>query len=1252
MSSPLFRKYSGVLGPQGGLVDPDPEIFTAHAQQLVEKELVSQRLSDVVTRSPEYDSEKYDPVTVPSTAGERARSFTNLLFGPELSLLGLRWEQDGWNWNLENTKRQLTEEPLLTNLMAGAGIIATVASPLSASFRFGRLGKAMGKGAAVKDVTGILGSEGQRLRWFDRFKDEREERSFLKQIGVLEESLGDDIPERMMKKARIKAHDKLYQIDVTMRRMQDETFGSVVKARKDRLVASGMGDENAAMQQAATEILREGKYKPASWTAVERGKNWFDQRFANRYFDIVNDTSPHGQFRRSLQESLDKFSNTRGNDKYRTMAQGLLGQKAFVAKFYHHALQKAYPGANLGTLPKLSPEERKVTDSWLAFLESTQDRAKSSSFMAPDAPNVHLTALRRRGVDLPNIKGLAKASSLMESLLSPTMLKRESSPEEILGLAKAGALAVDDVKALMYAGFADDMLLFNFETMRDLIKSKEFKFNPFGNKELKGSMSFSIIPHDKMMTTYKDRSAVPGNYVSLDEVFLNQGQQGYASREALVRMLLNTTQGAPDMVSKDGRLPWIPKFMKDALFDEQEGMFAQAEAVTVNVLEMASLVHKTSKTGFNPATHTQNILGNIAFMMQAGFNPFVPRNLKLLRESKIAFDEIHKAHKEVREVLLASGKDPARMAYRDVKDLVAGRLKSLNRTIEYVNDAGKTARIPLDELADRVVQQVYEEGSFEAVEGYSAILRSIPRATNAAKKVGRSFLKIYDNPMTQSTGIKKVFDTMTEAYLGEDVIPKIAMYLKNRAEGLTKLASVDEVARRMPMYGTIGGVLQDSRRYFLPWVSFPVEALRITKNNLLDNPLRTIPWLYGAQMMQGLVSAAGFGEGTREAVRESERALPLWAQTPSTVMTAGGEAAHASPGILTGTAVGGLMGAAFGGIPGAAMGAVAGAGLGSLPIVVDAFREKEHQGAHLRGAAINWLPHSSFLLRMDSPDYPLDSLRNWFEVSPVEPMPILRGILDVVEGRTSFGEEVPNSGLLDATMKTVAGAIGFLAPPLIQKYGFKTTTPDVGISDYLALRAFGRAAPDLMTALDPTNITRLLVDSGIEKDAVTGIPGSPIYDLLLSNVGTLKSYPAVAERFFANLQMNTETLENVRSFHSRNLRFYVENADEEGSADIMRRVFMTYMQEHPDNPTMAIDKYQKWVKSKMNIVGRHPNLSSYSEEELNVLFEEAHSMAKDVIPAARKERLIALQKERAMRRLDDYRRRFLKEGAGGGSYGP
>jgi hypothetical protein len=475
---------------------------------------------------------------------------------------------------------------------------------------------------------------------------------------------------------------------------------------------------------------------------------------------------------------------------------------------------------------------------------------------------------------------------------------------------------------------------------------------------------------------------------------------------------------------------------------------------------------------------------------------------------------------------------------------------------------------------------------------------------------------------------------MTRAYLEEDMLPKMAYYLSLRGDGFSKVAAATEVARRLPMYNTVGSTIKKGRKFWLPWATFPAEAARITKNNIQDYPLRMMPWLRAPQIMQTTASGMGIAPETRAGVEEAEKQLPWWAQKPTTIIAEGGATAKIG-GATTGAVVGAFAGG-FRGPSGAVAGAVVGGVTGGIAAALAT--DEEHE-KHLRGSLMDWLPHSTTFLASTSEDWageglvPARDFSGIIEQMPAEPLALLKPMIDAMNGEDAFGNPVGDGTVFNGTMKAIAGTIGLVAPPIIQKYGFKTTMPDV---------------PASVDPLGITNISRLKIEGGSllpfmdpAMDPMTGMVGSLGHDFFLNNMGTFKSYMASGEQQLANETITERHMGDIRNKLSKNLAFHLENGNDKEVVGLLSEVQSTFSKQFADDPRMATAKYTEWLERRKDAIGRHPKLRNWSDEELITRIQRAGYAAGEARSAARNNMLQALRDEQAVRNISE-------GGSGGG----
>ncbi len=424
--------------------------------------------------------------------------------------------------------------------------------------------------------------------------------------------------------------------------------------------------------------------------------------------------------------------------------------------------------------------------------------------------------------------------------------------------------------------------------------------------------------------------------------------------------------------------------------------------------------HNTSQ---NPFTHGQNILGNMAFLSQAGFKLFKPgresaQNWSAMKTS-IQNMNVHYKH-------------------------VSGKIPDEDRIFKSITVNGKTFKHDdiLRELDDPWVQDIIEQSSFLAAEGSNGDLlaRIVEKSGDVNDTLGK-----------MAASGKGFIDRNKRFYNVEDAGPKFAYYLHNRAKGLSPQAAATEVARRLPIYHglaagpkvpVIGGLGPASlRKWMFPWISFPAEAARITKNNMIDYPMRMAAWMHSPQIMQSVVYAGSHAMGLGDKMSYEDydgirKGLPIYGNKPGSVV---------------------------------------------LPM-----RDKNDQH---RAMMLDAIPHLSF--------YPatLSTQAGIAEVSPVDVAPILTGMLGIMTGKGPFGQPIQATTKADLAGKSIANMIGFFTPPYIQKYFFGLTSPQAnsvaGINTY-------RLQQDLGNVVNPTTMKpgSWLADLVVNNTVMRNYPSS------------------------------------------------------------------------------------------------------------------------------------------------------------------
>jgi hypothetical protein len=798
---------------------------------------------------------------------------------------------------------------------------------------------------------------------------------------------------------------------------------------------------------------------------------------------------------------------------------------------------------------------------------------------------------------------------------APQIRHRASEVGDVADRLFKGELLTSPEK-LTFGGYVTDRLLLNnFKFIRD------------------HAMKYGRSEADVVTAFGSAAKAEEKGWVSLSKL-----RNGVPEVESTLRRMLKT---AGHSISDGESLPFVHKSHYEAMFGKG-GVFEQTQNIG-NLVTLLTTIHKTAKTVFNIPTHLNNLFGNFAFLGMAGYNPVAPESLNTMHKVTGAFIKWANAH----DGLIKAGKKA-----EDLFDPVTKRLRGVD--LGKITLRGKTFDLN-DEFLDPMVKDVIgEESAFLHAEGLAVVQSFLDKAKKGSfsRGVAEGMMKIKDmNKFTQKT-----FDYMTKAYLGEDVVPKLAYYLDRRAAGLSKEWAVLEVGRRLPVYSTVGSAIQAGRKVYFPWATFPAEATRIMKNNLMDNPMAVLPWLHAPGIIQAGFAATGMGPSTADEAKERMRQLPPWAQTAQTVVSnaqgteVGARAGMAAAGGAVGTALGGVGGGLLGAAAGAAMpvpasiGAGMGAGVGAVAggtpgailggivggaagFMGDSLKEDRESSEEMRGAVLRWLPWSGLTPASNSPEYVWDFPGTVGQL-PAEPLAILRPAVEIMSGKTAFGQDIQSSGPGDMMGKMFAGTLGMLMPPFIQKYGFKVTTPDQPVTQMLL---GGQGAPG-----DITNASRFLTDTGQAIDPNTGEPGNMNFDFLMNNTnGLWQSYAVRPEVRLLNEGRQEEALAKVRGYYGKQLDYFAQNNDWETASDITERVFSTFSRQYAADPGMAQDKFSEWMQRYLKSFGQHPGLRNMSEDELKARFNLASQNAKELRSESRRDLMRVIDREQRNRKANE-----------------
>lgn len=1142
--------------------------------------------------------------------GFTVRDGVNFMFGEDMAILGIKWDQDGFSWKMDTMQEQWSEHPVMSTI-AAAGLVATAVVPFVGVLRkSAKVGK-----IAQWGVTKYVDEPTKLARAMDAPKGLLNVRDKAKAIktGMMDSSLlkyGDDW--------HALADDMLDQVDEgyyalsggkTVNPYWEQSVVDKVRQIADpeeRLAA--LGGPKALKQALLNKdhLIRYNRLRKVvesgEGTQWQKMRYQLQKRYSNTYFNLgetvnkafitrLDDFYTHGQF-----DKLFRYSP--GEEHWDDL---------------YKYLNDALPEERLAELPsKVRHQFEHLGSRW----ESLQSRMWKTGFIDDETYRSigrrHIPALNVNTPDdvldvTDSVIDLTVKGQKAPKMTSVTLLKRQKGKQEIIEAAERGKLITNPDILIQTGYIRDSLLLNNYEFVRDLALNA-------GDNLVSPLSSYAIKPE----AFHRLSDAAKANFISLDSL------PGHGVTTRIRRMVAKKLNIDPKDIDE---LPYISREVFDQFFNPEDGAFKMANQAA-EFLGIATAIHKTAVTALNPPTHFANLGGNLGFFMpMAGVNPVAPTTINDMRDFTKVFkgiakrrmnkvddvDDIFKSREVMEEIFQEAGVNP-KLAMK------------INGKIDHEVDL-------IDELMNPAVRQMIEEQSFEQVEGFNKLEALIPimeqkggvAAALLADAFGKASKAINKGiPVGGGRRVgKNSLHIMSSAYLAEDMVPKFAAYLAKRRQGLNVDSAVLEIGRRFPQYKTVGKSIRGLRRFALPWVTFPAEAMRIMKNNIMDKPLAMLPWLHSPQIAQGLLAVTGGGPATPEEAQAAKQAAPFWASSPNTVVTDPqfqGGVVGGGTGAFTGYVAGGLMGGPLGAAVGAGIGAAAGAVTGYLGTKGE---------EDLRAWTLDFLPHSSLMPTTDNPYAEPTDMRGVMDLSPLEPFAILMPIYDTMTGKSSFGKEIPVEGLSDAVAKSAAGLFGMMSPPWVQKYGMKTGQPggnlysmsDVSLMGMGGLAgaaagaalagpagaAIGAAAGGAgLATFDPT---RLKEDLGLQINASTGERGNPVYDVLMNSfTGLGKNWRITPEQRAFNEKLRDNHLKELRTYLKKQMTQAAHSEDMDAFNAAIGKYHRTYIQQY-DDPVTAQSKFTDGMDRLLGEIHSHPLLRRFSLEDLQKRLMNASTFA-------------------------------------------
>lgn len=884
---------------------------------------------------------------------------------------------------------------------------------------------------------------------------------------------------------------------------------------------------NILGQGEMADLLNKADATPEAMTMMETIKVNFHKNWAHHYSKMSDPSSSMGHdlaFKERLEkllqdEIISPYVMTAPDDKY--------GQA--IARYW------------AGDLPlnQVPHEARSWAQGMGNSLEELQTKMLDTGFLDPstvEKVGKRYIPLMPKGKEFA-IGGPTQQITLFEKgrpvvhemgrLESPALLERTTGLDEFVEMMKAEEVIMDP-KTLTVRGLMEGTLL--YENHMNIVKMATD--SRFGTDTAGFTKAI-----DALGGGARGLSRAKENWIPLWGDATRPGLLTGGTSDRLRRMVAKEKGVNVNEVGAQ----YLSKSAFDQIFGPN-GMVGQSGDAS-KAFEHIVRLYKTSKTAFNAYTQGQNIMGNIVFLSMRGMRFFggakSGENWKLLQTGLSNINANLTALRKAQK----TGKGGA----ATLKPMKVG-----DRTFSPAEVAA--------ELDNTMVKELLEEGAFLNAEGSN--LGFMSRAAEKADNIN-AFL---------GTALRKTDDTgaaLKRFYNVGDAGPKFAYFMKLRADGFSRLAAVEEVAKALPVYRGIaegpkflGARIGPAglRKMIFPWISFPAEAARIMKNNVMEHPFRVLPWLKATNIMQAMMYGAGqVGIGdpfTFEDHVGIQRQLPIHAQRPTAVTTP--------------------------------------------------FTDKNDQ---IRSMMMDFLPFSTIL----PPTYAGEArVRDKIPVVG-DPLPILNGIIGVFTGKGPFGQEIPSTGPADFVSKQFANAIGFISPPYIQKYFFDITSPRqqgiLGISTY-----------------------KLEQDMGKVINPQTGKPGSWLFDHLLNNT-IFKNYASSAEQEMFNQSLKlTREVEGVRGELTRRWNAAIRSDKAEDATGYLQQIQETFIKEYGPGP-IAQQKMSEWVIRHRRSINRHPQLRRFSEEDIIRMMIENDKVSKQQRTIARDKTAKALSREYMLRQM-------------------
>ena len=1192
--------------------------------------------------------------------GDMLRDTANFLFSDELGLMGIKWDEDGFNWNMQHLRNQLVEHPLSTLVTVGSYVI-----PIGLAWQKG--GRIATRAAKLAGEAGDVGAAAGK--------------------GLFGGKLGmkfDDHSRLVQTLAKPEANDgaKLFSDSMTGALAKatgpDEIADIVSKSDLNKMLIGSFHEAHylglAARVRAGDKLNLKER---ASWSMWEK--------FGNTYYTAIKRVDEESI--RGMNHLFEKAQIGR----FLAQAPSKLGDAGNL-EVYKYLIGEG--GRNTAKLAKKIGKEnaewtRDISKKWRTLLDEQYDAGfiddatyelfSSKKGAAGVQSGAHIPAVKPDTPGFGDVGAVATESrvnqygQLMErrgvsaehALTGPTTKHRGvlTTRAKVMEAAEKGEIELDPLKLTM-GGYVKDNILFQMHrNFVDMIT------------DVTEGVSDKFLDHVMPQEAWSIMGDVSRKqWMNFDE--MNKVVPGLGNR---VRNMINAK------AKKEGYDPAnyanMPMVSRETVkqFFGHDGSGRQAAGMSSKFFELMTSVHKTSRTALNPATHMSNIVGNMMFIGMAGANPF---SAQMLNDGKV----LSKAYRSIAKEMHAS------KGMKTIDELMTPeRLGKAFGDDRYITDKLGT-KVDLAEFFSRPsMRELIDAQAFDSVEGLANVNRVIKsmdglEATNwgnaAMLNVAKTIAGVGEAP-----GIKPLLNHASSAYLAEDMVPKMMYASHLLRKGWGEEAIVREIGRRLPQYLTVGNLPAKSRRLVLPWITFTSEATRIMKNNTMDRPVQMMAWMQAPHIAQSFMSATGLAPNYQE-VQDSMDQAPHWAQKYGSVILEG-ESAAETLGAIGGGAVGGLAGTLIGGAPGAAMGAAGGATAGAAIGAAFGQDPESELRDFNRSWTMDFLPQSAMGPASTSVDMWNQALPEWAggdpttgadqfraikDLLPVEPLATFTPLMEVATGRGGFGQEISTKGGIEYMGKMALGFLGHLSPPIMQKWGMKITGENVNPLDmgdifthnggqlslpqkltatfgglaaagttFMATRsptaaaaagAFGAAAGSQM------NIKKLLIDMGIERNPYNDEFADTSLDGVANTFfGVSKSWKTNVAQQAANDSFRKKRFAEVRSAIQKNMEHSVANKRFKKIPAIRSRIAAINLAE-TQNAALAEKKTLEWTEREVKGMMKSPVWKGWSLEDLQVKIGATRAMLeeKETVHGRRfLDAMIAEERDRSRSRIHGIR---------------